>query len=433
MNQFTVIANTLSPVLYINFGDINSVRLFSELINCDPSQNTVNYLQTASQDFKDRLHLLDVIGERAYEVKKYFAQIPTGQHYFFLPGRIEDCIQIYIHAKQLSQLDNVTLKTTDLEGIYPYLYDHYEVRTFSGSERINIGVYDKAKRVCRFCGRSMPDVKFSQKAHAISESLGNKGLICREECDDCNHRFNETIEQDVTNLFQFNLILKGIKGKNGIPTMKGNTVSITNDTKSQFNESHNTLVLKVKEMPNTKDPQEILDAISKQLSFPNNKYVPQNIYKCFCKYVLSLIDSQYLPYFKGTIDWINEPPTKHKLPPIWHYEVSSNNVPFLAVMLRKHNYKELPFCWAILNITGLQFLFILPFCSRDKYKFVGKTRIHFFLDGLKKAMPNITFLPMKLNDIKPVSLRINANFNIPPDCVEGRDYYFITPNKKPTE
>ena len=99
MNQFTVIANTLSPVLYINFGDINSVRLFSELINGDSSQNTVKHLQTASQDFKDRLHLLDVIGERAYEVKKYFAQIPTGQHYLFLPGKIEDCIQIYIHTR----------------------------------------------------------------------------------------------------------------------------------------------------------------------------------------------------------------------------------------------------------------------------------------------------------------------------------------------
>lgn len=431
MNQFTVIANTPSPALYINFGNINSVRLFSELINGDPCQDNVKYLQTATQAFKDRLQLLDKLGERFYEMKQFFSQIPTNQHFLFLPGRIEDRIQIYLHTKQLSLLDKVPLESTDLERISSYLYDHYEIRTFSGNERLNIGVYEKSKRVCRFCGRSMPDVNFSQKAHAISESLGNKGLVCREECDDCNRRFNQTIEQDVTRLFQFFLILKGIKGKNGAPTLQGDGISITNDQSSRSTLGRDTLVLKVKTMPDTHNPQEIAKFISDQFSFSNVKYIPQNIYKCFCKYVLSVIGHEYLPYFKSTIDWINEPLTHHRLPPIWYYSVpNSSDTPYLAVMLRKHNNKEIPYCWAILNIAGYQYMFILPFCSLDKYKFVGKTRVQFFLDGLKNAMPNITFHPMKFDVIKPVSLKVNANFNISPDCVEGRDYYFIQPKQK---
>lgn len=434
MPQFTIIANTASPVLYLGIGNKATTRLFSELINGNPCQDTVKYLQTATQGFKDRLHLLDKIGERVYEMKQFFKQIPTGQHFLLLPGRIEDRIQIYLYTKQLSLLDKVPLESTDLEKISSYLYDHYEVRTFSGSERLNIGEFDKSKRICRFCGRSMPDAKFSQKAHAISESLGNKGLVCREECDDCNRRFNQTIEQDVTRLFQFFLILKGIKGKKGTPTLQGDGISITNDQSSRSTLGRDTLVLKVKTMPDTHNPQEIAKFISDQFSFSNVKYIPQNIYKCFCKYVLSVIGFEYLPYFKGTIDWINESLTHHHLPPIWYYSVpNSSNTPYLVVMLRKHNSKEIPYCWAILNIAGLQYLFILPFCSCDKFKFVGKARVQFFLDGLKKAMPNITFQPMKFDGIKPVSLKVNANFKISPDSIEGRDYYFINPTNESSE
>jgi hypothetical protein len=101
-------------------------------------------------------------------------------------------------------------------------------------------------------------------------------------------------------------------------------------------------------------------------------------------------------------------------------------------MQRKHNHKDIPYCWAILNIAGYQYLFIVPFCSHDKYKFVGKSRVDFFLQGLKNAMPNINLQPMKLHGIAPTSLRINANIEIPPECVEGRDYYFIEPKTNPS-
>ncbi|UPS45356.1 HNH endonuclease [Prevotella sp. E15-22] len=415
----------------MDIGNIATAQLFTKLITGNPNTEKINYLQTASQELKDRLPMLDVIGERAYELRKFFNGIPTGQHFLILPERIEDRIQMYLYTKLLSEIDKVSLQTTDLEKIASYLYDHYEVRTFNGDERLNIGVFDRKKRVCRFCGRSMPDVKFTQKAHAISESLGNKGLVCREECDECNARFNQTIEQDITRLLQFFLILKGIKGKNGNPTLQGDGISIKNDPSSQATLGRSTLVLKVPTMPDTHDPQEIVQHFSGSFAgFSSVKYIPQNIYKCFCKYVLSVIDSKFLPYFKGTIDWINEAPTHHRLPPVWHYTVpNSTDSPYLIVMQRKHKHKNFPYCWAILSIAGDQYLFIIPFCSLDKYKFVGNSRVEFFHQWLKNAMPNINLQPMKLHGIAPTSLKINANFNISPDCVEGRDYYFIKPQK----
>lgn len=431
MSRFTIIANIPNSILYVDIQGKSNARLFAKLLTGDADVKSIPILQTASPEFKERLSLLDVIGQRSYKPKQYFNNIPTNQHFLFLPGHIEDQIQIYLHTKQLSMLDNVPLQSSNLERISSFFYDHYEVRVFDSKDRKNIGENKKSNRVCRFCGRSMPNVTFEQKAHAISESLGNKLLVCREECDDCNQRFNQAIEQDITRLFQFFLILNGIKGKRGTPTLQGEGISITNNSSTY---GRDTLVLKLKTIPDTHDLQEITKFISDQFSFSNVKYVPQNIYKCFCKYVLSVIDNKYLQYFKETINWINEPLSYHRLPPVWHYCVSlSRNTPYLVIMLRKHNHKEFPYCWAIINIAGYQFLFIIPFCSQDKYKFVRKNRTQLFLDYIKRIMPNIALQPMKLQSISPKSLEINANFNISPECVEGRDYYFINPQNKTKE
>ena len=250
-------------------------------------------------------------------------------------------------------------------------------------------------------------------------------MVCLEECDECNHRFNETIEQDIINFFHFQLLIQGVKGKNGALTLKGDDVSIYKDSSSRETLGRDTMVFKVKTMPETRNPHEIAKFLSRQFSFSNSKYIPQNIYKCFCKYVLSLIDSKYIPYFKDTIEWINEPISKHRLPPLWYYKVPMSSTPSLVVMLRKHSHKEIPYCWAILNIVNTQFLFIIPFCSLDKYKFVGKSRIEYFLEGLKNIMPQNSLNPMRLDGIKPVSVKVDAHFEISPECVEGRDYYLI--------
>ena len=98
----------------------------------------------------------------------------------------------------------------------------------------------------------------------------------------------------------------------------------------------------------------------------------------------------------------------------------------MVIMQRKHNHKDIPYCWAILNIAGEQFLFIIPFCPLDKYKFIGKSRQSFFINGLKEFMP-ISLEPVRFDGVKPQKLMMDMNIEISPDCVEGRDYYFIDP------
>lgn len=78
-------------------------------------------------------------------------------------------------------------------------------------------------------------------------------------------------------------------------------------------------------------------------------------------------------------------------------------------------------------IAGEPYLFILPFCSQDKYKFVGKARQDFFMNGIKNMMQNIQFQPRDLSGISPVKTRFRLSFEIPIDCEEGRDYYILEP------
>lgn len=428
MLKFTIITNT-AAVCHLKMEVGPMTRIFAELFTGDPNEIEIKNLQTATHEMKNRLGLFDVLKGLSYKPKHFFDQIPTGQHFFFLPGHIDEQLQIYSFAKQLAHLDGISLNDAALEKLYSYLYPYYEVRIFNGDDHVKIGVYDKDKRICRFCGRTIQDTSFKEKSHAISESLGCKNLICLEECDDCNHRFNETIEQDIAKYFRFNLILKGVKGKKGMTTLKGDEVSITNDTSSRETIGRDTLVFRIKDMPNTHNPNEMVKYLSRHLSFTGTRFIPQNVYKCLCKYVLSLIDGKYLPYFKGTIDWINEPLSNHHLPPVWHYNVTMPDIPSIVILQRKHKLIKLPYCFAIISVAGSQYLFIVPFCSLDKYKFVRKSSQDYFLNILKAMMPNVLFSPLQMDDTTAVEIKINAKIEIPSECVERRDYYIVESKK----
>ena len=172
--------------LYLTFHGKSSERLLAEFFTGDPEAKRVPCVQTATPKFKGRIHLLDALGETFYEPRKFFNDIPSNQHFILLPGRIDDEIQIFRYKAELSRIDNIPIEPSVKSVITSKLGNHYTVRTFKGDSRMKIGIKDKAQRVCRFCGKSLPDAKFGNKSHAISWSLGNIGLICLEECDDCN-------------------------------------------------------------------------------------------------------------------------------------------------------------------------------------------------------------------------------------------------------
>lgn len=435
MIRFTFFRLASSPILYMDFAQKQKeIALFASLINGDATNLVINKVQVMTAAFKERLKLLDVIGERNYLIKHYLEEIPEGQKFLIVAGHIEDELEFHLYLTQLAQINGIPTSPSALDRIGCYLWEHYAVRIYKGTDRRNIGAYDRALRVCRFCGKKMPEVSFKHKAHAISEALGNKGLVCLEECDECNKRFNESIEQDLVQMMAPHLLLHGISGKNGIPTIKGDGITMRLDTSTRSTLGQDTVSFTLRDMLNSRDPQKILNSINKDYDI-FLRYTPQNIYKCLCKYALSLMDSSELKYFQDTIAWINEPVAKHRLPPIWHYSLSTEGKTWeqttsMFIMQRKHKGKTLPYCWAIFIIAGDPYLFIIPFCSLDKYKFVGKTRQDFFMNGIKNMMKNIQFQPIDMSGVTPVKTRLRLSIEIPPDCENGRDYYILEPETK---
>lgn len=74
----------------------------------------------------------------------------------------------------------------------------------------------KRERVCRFCGKGYPAVKFNSDAHLIPESLGNKEMLSDFECDKCNHFFGKK-ESDLANFLGIARSLAKIQGKKKDP------------------------------------------------------------------------------------------------------------------------------------------------------------------------------------------------------------------------
>ena len=76
----------------------------------------------------------------------------------------------------------------------------------------------KNNKICRFCNKAKPTVTFDTVAHAIPECLGNKNIICCDECDTCNKNFSENIEVHLDKITLLYRNINMIKGKKKVPS-----------------------------------------------------------------------------------------------------------------------------------------------------------------------------------------------------------------------
>jgi ribosomal protein L30 len=74
-------------------------------------------------------------------------------------------------------------------------------------------------RVCRFSGRTEPNVSFRKEAHAVPELAGNRTLVSLYECDDCNSRFSG-FEDDLAKMTLLERGAGQVLGKKGVPSAK---------------------------------------------------------------------------------------------------------------------------------------------------------------------------------------------------------------------
>lgn len=101
---------------------------------------------------------------------------------------------------------------------------------------------DETNKICRFCGKTEPEVKFEKRAHVVSEFLGNRSLFSHYECDECNERFSKY----GGNLADALMFYRGVIGAKRKKRKGGRRVKISNSVNSMLNFESGTLVTKLR-------------------------------------------------------------------------------------------------------------------------------------------------------------------------------------------
>ena len=229
-------------------------------------------------------------------------------------------------------------------------------------------------------------------------------------------------------MLSFLLTIHSIHGKNGVRTTVGENFKISLDESTRSDSSIGTIKIQL----NQDLPTNIKDFFKEQLKLNTSplKYIPQNVYKCLCKYVVSVINKQYLPDFKGTIDWINSTTKYNKLPfvAIGNAQVKINE-PYLIVSIRKTKNFNYPYCFALLAITNIAFAFIVPYTSNDKYRFTTSGKYSVFQEMIQSWYKGFDWSFNKFSSSKKTYTPIDFTINIPSECKLGRDYFIVNMNK----
>lgn len=347
---------------------------------------------------------------KVFQLRTYFQKLTEGENFMIWAGNSltsEERTELYNYLTALEEgkdYETISKQMTDLFGD---LKKSYSIVAFDGNTKRPIGEPDKSKRVCRFCENKRQPLTFKNVAHAISESLGNKKIILYDECDGCNAEFGSAagIESSLINFLKFYGIFFGVKGKEGIPKLKGRNFELSNEGQIQIKHYADS----DEEIEKEKN-ENITEAKFRLETFDN--IVMQDIYRTLCKYALSVIDASLLPQFKDTIDWINRKNTISKLPKV--AILASYNFfkthPSLIVYIRQNGNIEIPYAVGEFHYTFLTFVFIIPLAAPDKKDFTNDSDYGVFWNFFKHYSGTKEWDYRNFSDNTKRKFTLNLNF-----------------------
>ncbi len=355
---------------------MNSAWAFIEV--CPQTRSAIEELTHKYDDFTRH---------RIRKLKGFVDKLQDNDHFYYFnemkASVVErrtaiDCIKVMkegyvpfpmIHNKAFEHYSKLNI----LFEFHSYGYDGIE--SWVGNE-------NEDNRVCRFCGKSRPDVTFNQKAHAIQEALGNKLLFCFDECDACNHNL-APIEDLFRRLMDFRRAMYHIPRKETTrtPTVLGKQFIIKADL-----DGSPVLYIMEEELP---------AGVDKTKPFfyhleMGNPITDEGLYKALCKMVIDLIPAKELPHFENTIKWIksNGDWFVDSLPSALCSVFTDDEVPFkqpvLDIMVNNRGIlKNSPYCTAVLWIYDIAYMFSVPLTDVDagKYKYDDDLKSHWQLMG----------------------------------------------------
>lgn len=268
---------------------------------------------------------------------------------------------------------------------------------------------------CRFCGKKYLETTFNNISHAIPESLGNRTIICLDECDECNKRFSETIEDHLDKITLPYRTINMLKGKKKIPIYK------TLDNKGRL-EVINKEKKKLK-IESRKDSCFFeLDEKNKtlKLKYTLQPHIPAAAYKALVKMALSVMPEDELKNFKISKDWMQElDHTKNLMNPL---NVLMTFIPginpleetFVFLFKKFTISQKYPDCMFVLCFGNIMYQIMIPSDKEITIKESNKTILRFlspFEINFPLGNPNHSTLDWTQNTIKYFEGFINFGYD----------------------
>ncbi len=374
----------------------------------------INSLQQNTKEFREKLDLfIQKYKNNKPEIQKlntYFKDFVEDEYFFFLPNCMlpkEQINQLYTYLIAMRDNIDYEILSKQMDTDFAELFNNYDINVFGEHTKNKIGESNKSKRICRFCGKDSSKVTFKKVAHTISEALENKKIVTNDECDNCNKKFGEGIENDLITYLNPYRIFFGVKGKNGIPKLK--------EKKNFEIENTGTGTINIGQTL-TDEEIEKLDEIKPddfKLKLETNQTITaQNVYRTLAKYALGTIDSANIENFTETIEWINCKKNFDNLPKVailQDYSLFLSH-PQLMVYLRKNDNQNFPYAVAEFGFTFFRFVYIIPATNKDSVDFTEEENYKTFWNFFKHYSSGSKWTFTKMNDNIARKCVMNLNF-----------------------
>lgn len=253
-----------------------------------------------------------------------------------------------------------------LSAIEHYKANYVLLDAWSLSPLSKVKLGDPSKRQCRFCRRSYPAVTFRKVAHGIPEAIGNRSLTTFYECDDCNDLFGSGIENDFGNWSKPLRTLARIRGKGGVPTLKGGA---DGGWRIQYDEA-GFLIQHAESDP----PYEVDEAHGKlTLTLTRDTFTPVAVLKAFVKMGLAVLPESEIGHFDEAVAWVRS--LDHTVSFVSEFPVLYTFVPgvqpesfiSLQVLRRKSAEAAVPYAFIVLSYGNEVFQVFLPCPTQDRH------------------------------------------------------------------
>lgn len=275
------------------------------------------------------------------------------------------------------------------------LYSPYSI---TYKYRTRFGPNERELRICRYCGRKMPDTTFKNVSHTISKSLGNINFITNDECDECNSRFGLGIERE---FLDYVSVYRSLAAKfEGHPYYTTKTEAF----RLGVDEETNQISFRILDEKKLK----IVSSENYVKYIVDGGYINyHNVYRALVKYVIGMLPDNQLPFFKKTISWVNGENIITQLPIVKQTIYNEPEPhPFMNMFFRKQPSDQYPYLVADFHVNHLEFIYVIPGCQQDKKEFQENILDEF----LKLRKDHNQWYDLHMNCPQPMHMNLKATY-----------------------